>query len=134
MSSILVDTGVWHAIFDPRDRPDDRVAIEKLVSRIDAMSVIVPWPVVYETLRTKFVRNRLALGHFERRLKSPKVVLVDDAPYRDDAFSLSLDSSLRGHRPLSLVDCVVRLILDDVNTKIRYCYPRFKTTANRPVL
>jgi predicted nucleic acid-binding protein len=56
MSSILVDTGVWYAMFDTSDRVRERKAIESLASRIDAMSIIVPWPVVYETLRTKFVR------------------------------------------------------------------------------
>jgi hypothetical protein len=60
------------------------------------------------------------MGLFEKRLKSPRVRFLDDTPYRDSALSLSLDSSLRGHRPLSMVDSVIRLMLDDVNVKIRY--------------
>jgi predicted nucleic acid-binding protein len=120
MSTVLVDTGVWYAIFDSRDRPNDREAVERLSSLIEIMSIVVPWPIAYETLRTKFVRNRLALELFERRLKSPNVVFVDDAPYRNTAFDLSLKSSLRGHRPLSMVDCMLRMMLDEANTKIRY--------------
>jgi hypothetical protein len=91
-----------------------------LESRIEALSVVIPWPIAYETLRTRFVRNRQGLERFEQRLKSPKIKLVDDAPYREDALALSIESSLRGHRPLSMVDCVIRILLDDANVKIRY--------------
>jgi len=36
------------------------------------------------------------------------------------ALERATDAFLQRTRPLSLVDCVVRLILDDVNTKINY--------------
>lgn len=120
MRSVLVDTGVWYAIFDPRDRPNDREAVRLLSDRIETLPVVVPWPIAYETLRTRFVRNRLALELFERRLRSPNTAFIDDAPYRDDALALSFKSSLHGNRPLSMVDCIVRIILDEANTKIRY--------------
>jgi predicted nucleic acid-binding protein len=117
---VLVDTGVWYALFDPRDGVASKTDLRLLESRIEALSVVIPWPIAYETLRTRFVRNRLALTRFEQTLKSPRIKLVDDAPYRDDAISLSFDSSLRGHRPLSMVDCLIRILLDDANIKIRY--------------
>ncbi len=56
---------------------------------------------------------------FEEELKSPKVQFIDDAQYRDDAIELSFESSRAG-RPLSMVDCVLRLIMDDRNIKIGY--------------
>ena len=120
MASILVDTGVWIALCDFRDRMVDEDTINDIYARIKVHSIVVPWPVAYETLRTRFVRNRLALQRFEHEMKSPRVVLVDDAPYRDQAISLSIDSSLRRRRPLSMVDCLIRLLLDDLATKIRY--------------
>lgn len=68
---------------------------------------------VYETLRTSFVKKRHALTQFEAYILGPGVTYVDDAPYRDDALRLALDSSLRRHRPLSMVDCMMRLILGE---------------------
>jgi len=120
MPSVLVDTGVWIALCDLRDRTVDESTMNDIYDRVIAHSIVIPWPVVYETLRTRFVRNRLALSRFEQEVKSPRVILVDDAPYRDSAISLSIESSLRRGRPLSMVDCVIRLLLDDISTKIKY--------------
>jgi hypothetical protein len=40
--------------------------------------------------------------------------------YVQDAFDIAIDSSLSHARPLSMVDCAIRLILDDVNTRVDY--------------
>jgi predicted nucleic acid-binding protein len=120
MASVLVDTGVWIALCDPRDRAVSEEAIDDIYARIKVHSILIPWPVAYETIRTRFARNRLALERFEREIKSPRVELVDDAPYRDEAFELSIESSLRRGRPLSMVDCLMRLLLEDVATNISY--------------
>ena len=120
MASILVDTGVWYALCDSRDRTVSQEVIDDLYARVKAHSIIMPWPIAYETLRTRFVHNRLALERFEREMRSQRINQVDDAPYRQDALALSIESSLRRDRPLSMVDCVLRLLIDDVSTKIRY--------------
>jgi predicted nucleic acid-binding protein len=119
MASILVDSGVWYALCDPRDRAVSRGVIDDIYSRVKVHSIVVPWPVLYETLGTRFARSRPAMQRFEQEIKSARVVLVDDAPYRDDALAHVIEWSLRG-RALSLVDCVLRLLLDDVQTRIRY--------------
>lgn len=80
-------------------------------------SLIVPWPTIYETLRTQFVKNRSALVRFEQEIRSSRVVLLDDTPYREDAFALSLRESVRG-RHLSMVDCMIRLVIEDVSIRI----------------
>jgi predicted nucleic acid-binding protein len=120
MPSVLVDTGVWIALCDARDRTVDDNTMNDIYDRIRVHTIIIPWPLTYETLRTRFVRNRLALTRFEQEIKSPRVLLIDDAPYREDAIALSIESSLRRGRPLSMVDCLVRLLLSDVATKIDY--------------
>ena len=84
------------------------------------LHVVMPWPILYETLNTKLARNPASLRLFETYLKKPHITYVDDKVYRDDALRLSIDMSLNRARPLSLVDCVVRLILDDANTKIDF--------------
>lgn len=118
MDAVIVDTGVWYAIFDRRDS-NHREAQDK-AELLSLLTIAVPWPIAYETLRTRFVRNAVALGQFEQFLKSSNVEFVDDDGFRDAAFQLSLDSSLRGSRPLSMVDCLIRLMLDDTNTRVRY--------------
>lgn len=120
MAPILVDTGVWYALCDARDETVSREVADDIYARVRVHSIIMPWPIAYETLRTRFVRNRLAMERFEQEIKSSRIVFLDDAPYRDDALVLSIDSSLRRGRPLSMVDCVMRLLMDDVRTRIRY--------------
>lgn len=120
MSTVLVDTCVWYTIFDARERPGERDAVFALADQIQTMTAVVPWPIAYETLCTRFVKNRLALEGFERLLKSPRVTILDDAPYRQAALEHSLNSSLRAGRPLSLTDCLLRVVIDDPDIRIRY--------------
>lgn len=119
MARVLIDTGVWYSRFDTRDTTaakDDMEAVFELVQPFD---IVLPWPVAYETLRTRFARNRIGMSLFEEELKSPKIQFIDDAQYRGDAIELAFESSRYG-RPLSMVDCLLRLILDDRNIKIGY--------------
>lgn len=118
MEYALVDTGVWYALFDNRDQHHAE-AREKL-ELLEFFQLLMPWPVAYETLRTRFVRNTDALRRFERFLEIRRVTYLDDALFRNAAFNASLESSLRGGRPLSMVDCLIRFILDDVNTRVDY--------------
>ena len=118
MEYALADTGLWYAVFDQRD-PYHSEAKGK-VEILSPFHIVLPWPTVYETLRTKFVRNRVALGRFERFLMSPSVIYLDDSPFRHAAMELAFESSLKQGRPLSMVDCLVRLILEDVNIRISY--------------
>ncbi|MGZ8216327.1 PIN domain-containing protein [Methylomagnum sp.] len=118
MEYALVDTGVWYGMFDRRDAHFEEA--QDKIEVLELFQPVLPWPTVYETLRTRFVRNRLALQRFEDYLKSPSIIYLDDAPYRDEAFELSLQSSLREGRPLSMVDCLIRQILKDENANISY--------------
>jgi predicted nucleic acid-binding protein len=118
MEYALADTGLWYAMFDQRDQYHN-VAKDK-AEILGPFRVVLPWPTLYETLRTKFVRNTVAVGRFERFLKTPNVVFLDDSTFRRAAMELALESSLRRRRPLSMVDCLIRLLLEDVNTRISY--------------
>ena len=118
MKHVLADTGVWLALFDGRDQYHNEAQVK--AQGLERFRLVLPWPTLYETLRTRFVRDRRALSGFERYLKRPNVTYLDDQPYRDEAFRYSMESSLRLSRPLSMADCAIRLILDDVDTKIDY--------------
>lgn len=118
MDTVLVDTGIWFAIFDPRD---ERFSEGKdKAELLEILQVAIPWPTMYETLRTRFVKNAIALYEFERYLKSAAVTLLDDVDYRDAAIELAFTSSLRKKRPLSMVDCLIRLLIEDTNVDVKY--------------
>lgn len=76
MASILVDAGVWYALCDRRDRTVSQEVIDSIYERIKIHSIVLPWPILYETLRTRFVRSRLAMERFEQEIKSRRVVLL----------------------------------------------------------
>ena len=120
MKRVLVDTCVWYAIFDPQDRPHDRLGVSALNEKIGYMTAVIPWPITYETVCSRFAKNRQALEGFERLLKSHRVLFLDDAGFRDDALEHAFESSLRGNRPLSLTDCLLRVILNRSRTNIHY--------------
>ncbi len=118
MKYALADTGVWYGLSDNRD-PWYTQAQEKS-EYFDLFTIVIPWPTLYEILRTRFVKNICVLQQFEIFLKNHPIVYIDDAIYRNDALALSIESSLRKRRPLSMVDCLIRLIIDDPNVKIDY--------------
>jgi predicted nucleic acid-binding protein len=119
MSFTVLDTGVWYALCDLRDQIRSRETIDDIYERLEFHTIILPWPVAYEALRTSFVKNKLALARFEQEVKSPRIKLLDDKPYRDRAYDLVFESSLRRGRPLSMVDCLIRLLIEDVGVNIR---------------
>ncbi len=118
MPNILPDTGIWYALCDPRDPCHS--AVRDRAGLLDLHHVVLPWPVVYETLCTRFVRNAPALSRLSSYLKRPRITYLDDSPYVRGAFELVFESSLSRSRPLSMVDCAIRLVLADVNVKIDY--------------
>ncbi len=115
-----MDTGFWFAMFDPRDQYYSE--IQEKADLLETARILLPWPTLYETLRTKFVKNGKALNRFELFLKRPNIGYLDDIPYREAALELSFDASLRKEpsRPLSMVDCLIRLIIEDANIKVDY--------------
>jgi predicted nucleic acid-binding protein len=118
MHRAIVDTGVWLAIFDEKE--EHYKEGQEKVEILNRLQVLIPWPTMYETLRTKFVNKTIALKQFEKFLKSSEVIYLDDLPYRDVAFQLSFVCTLIKKRPLSMVDCLLRLMIDDVSVKVRY--------------
>ena len=118
MASVLVDTGIWIALFSEKLSDDRRAELDIVYELISLHTIVVPWPVAYETLRTSFVRNREAIRKFEKEMRSPRIVMLDDALYKQRALEMALTPTLRDFRNLSMVDCVLRLMMDDPNVKV----------------
>jgi hypothetical protein len=81
-------------------------------------SLLFPWPVMYETISTRMVRQNRRMERIDTHLKSLRVKgqlhFVDDTPYRDRAFEACLPCNQSGtYRGISLVDRIIREMLSD---------------------
>ena len=111
---IMVDTGYWYAICDRREPRHGTAATT--FAGYERHGIILPWPCLYETLRTRFVRHQDAIQRFVAISRRPNVEHLDDSQYRDDAYEQTVRTARR--RPMSLVDMVMRLMLEDVNVRV----------------
>ncbi len=118
MNNILVDTCFWFALFDARDSNHQKAT--ELLLYLELGNVILPYPTLYETINTRFTRNKDWVEEFGKVLKNKNVQIIQDVGYKEDGLLLTMDSILNKNRPISLVDMVIRLMLEDVNLKINY--------------
>lgn len=114
----IADTGLWFALCDDRDQHHPDVApYEDL---LELVTVLIPWPSMYETLNSHFVKRAHIFRRFERCLIRYAVEFVDDAPYRKGAYRQTLSFARIGNRPLSLVDMIIRFMIEDDNLRKHY--------------
>jgi predicted nucleic acid-binding protein len=86
---------------------------------------VIVWPVMYETVSTRLVRDHARMQQMERdwrRLLSLKqLIFLDDQLYRDEALELCFEETRRprgAYRKLSLTDRVLRGVLADKSVRI----------------
>lgn len=97
---VLCDTGFWIALYDKRDYYHGEAT--ELFNKLALFHIIIPWSVLYEVLRTRFVRRREYVITFKKHLKILKIKYIDDTPYRRVALSELFKSVNK--RTISLVD------------------------------
>jgi predicted nucleic acid-binding protein len=114
--TLLVDTGFWFAFYDGREEQHPFALSKSDV--INKARLIVPWPILYETFNTRFIKNPMNVNRFDLLLKKPETVLIDDVSYRNEALHATIRESQNRLRAISLVDMVIRFILDDPNIRI----------------
>lgn len=111
---ILADAGFWIGLSDSRD--GQHRTSHAIYERLRHFRVLAPWPVLYEVLRTKSVKRPSTLESLEQGLKSLGVELLPDEKYREGA--LSVVWARRGNRNLSLVDVVLRMVVEDADIRV----------------
>ncbi|HEV3157330.1 MAG TPA: hypothetical protein VGZ00_08285 [Candidatus Baltobacteraceae bacterium] len=111
--TVLIDTGFWYAFYNIRDQYHEQAVRKKGI--LEASTVLLPWPSLYETLNTRFTRNTIAVGRFEALLRKAHVIRFSDEPYREAALKAVMTTV--ASRSMALVDMVIRLILDDINVR-----------------
>ena len=107
----LVDTGLWFALCDDRDQHHLEAA--RYEDILPLVTILFPWPSLYETLNSRFVRRRPVFERFEKCLSDYVLEFVNDLPYREEALRRTLSFARVGKRPISMVDMIIRLMLND---------------------
>jgi predicted nucleic acid-binding protein len=117
--TVIVDTGFWFGLLNKNDPYHDqaRRLDEFLVSHEPEYEVAVPWPCLYETLNTRFVKNKGWLEAFEKKITGPNFVRIVDDKYREQAWNNLLLQVFKP-RELSLTDLVIREILQDASVRV----------------
>lgn len=115
-NTLLVDSGFFFALFNPRD-PYHAAARDKQ-EWLEMLSVVMPWPILYETINTRFTRRPETIARFESLMNAPETEFLDDSSYRLEAYEDTLARAKSRSNAMSLVDSVLRAILDDTNVRI----------------
>ena len=114
MKRLLVDTCVWYALLDKQD--DNAKYASKIENVLKTHQLIVPYPVLYETLNTRFSHNEYKqCERIFRYLNDPeKCVKIPDDTYREKAMAI-FEQNPTQSQTFALVDIIIRLMMDDVN-------------------
>jgi len=117
MKKFLVDTGYLIALYDSSD---DALRVQQArrsfrsLFQVEANSLIIMWPVLYETLNTRLSKRIDIVEQIDRdwtKMGATKQIqYVEDAGFRERALLEWRAELRRGrhYRPLSLVDRVLR--------------------------
>lgn len=118
--NVIVDTGFWYSYLGTREQERHMVA-DKVFRRLEELEAnfLIPFPTLYEAINTKLLKskNRTKANWFLRQLQSnPRFIKVPDDEYKDDAYQLTVSEN--NHRGYSLVDMIIRVMMEDDRLKI----------------
>lgn len=118
--NVLTDAGFWIALYDKRCEHHNEAT--SAIADIGKFHILLPWPILYEVLKTRFVKNRIWAEQFDRSLRTLSIEFVNDVPYRDKAKAETIRLSSMGKRHLSLVDMVVRFMIMNLRIHLLMTY------------
>lgn len=118
--NVIVDTGFWYSYLGTREQERHMVA-DKVFRRLEELEAnfLIPFPTLYEAINTKLLKSksRTKANWFLRQLQSnPRFIKVPDDEYKDDAYLLTVSEN--NHRGYSLVDMIIRVMMEDDRLKI----------------
>jgi predicted nucleic acid-binding protein len=117
LKGVVFDTGFWIAAFDKKKDEGQHSVATKYLEKLRNDPILMPWPILYEVMRTRTVKNTLMMESFDRTIRKPKFLKIDDHKYRGDCVEVAFQTSRDG-RPISLVDLVIRSVLEDSEYRI----------------
>ena len=115
MNNVVIDSCFWFALVKTSDgyHQDDARISSKIFVPINR--ILVPFPSLYEVLNTTFMKEG-RLSSFNEWMRNPSIQLIQDDKYRLGALE---ETMVQHGRDLSLVDNVIRNMLDDKRLDIR---------------
>ncbi len=119
---LLTDSGFWIALLDKQSnvlQHETAVSIIELVER-NKFTVLIPWPTLYEFVNTRLARRQKQLFQFEDYLQKPNIQLLDESEYRELSLKKAFQQAKFGFLTHSLVDSVIRGILEDKKVRIDF--------------
>jgi len=127
MSDICVGTSFLIGLYDEKDKFHNHASGYFLHYFPNGNNrLIIPWPIVYEAVSTKMVKDKRGLSRLESDWKllaaQQQLHLLSDLPFRDGVVEecfAELKKPPVHYRKLSTVDRVIRRILSDSNIRIR---------------
>lgn len=111
--NIVADSGYWFGLFNARDQHHACASV--IENAIAVHSVLIPWPALYETLNTRFMRRPADRSRFAAYLRRDLTILLEDAPYKRNSLNYVLNQR---STTFSLVDHVIRSMLEDSSLHI----------------
>ncbi len=116
----LTDSGFWIALFDGNANAGQQAIAKDIAHLFEENTVLIPWPTLYEFINTRLARRPDNLISFHQFIQRTNVEFVDDAPYKTAAFDNTLDQTQHQYLTYSLVDQVIREMLEDPALKFDY--------------
>lgn len=116
---VFADTGFWIALYDSTDQYHP--VATGIMDQLALGTFLFPWPLYYELLRTRFVRRAGWVESFRTVIRQQRIKITDDIAYRDRALYQTMEGTnigKHGRRNISLVDMVIRLVLEDPQQRI----------------
>lgn len=117
--TILVDTGFWIALYDPSKKIEYSLEAERIAKEIELENIIIPFPTLYEFVNSRLSRRESKI-QFENLLSRPNITLLSDSKYKSEALDNFFIKTKFSFSDVSLVDEVLKLIIDDDTIKIDY--------------
>lgn len=116
--NILADTCFWISLCDPTEKDHiEAVTMMEMISYDNAHTILVPHPVLYETLCSDMVKKPkqvlLLMQYFSH------VVKVPDTDYIKDAYNFVEWQASMGKGTASMVDVAIMLMADDAKNNVK---------------
>lgn len=116
---ILIDSCYWIALLDEGSDPREKEMANTIADLIDGKNLVIPYPTLYEFINSRLSR-RDQRTKLEAILKKPNVQRINDENYKEQALEMFFANSRLYINDHSLVDEIIKLMLNDKNLKIDY--------------
>lgn len=108
---VIIDTCFWIALLDPKDFVNKSEA-ERIADLIEDQYLIIPFPTLYEFVNSRLSRRDTKV-QFETIISRPNIIKLCDTEYKEIALENFFQKSNSYYSDVSLVDEVIKLILED---------------------